>query len=607
MSAPGPTMKTFQKRFCTALPRSIPSSSPPSISRVRSGSSPSTRSLYTTPSSPLAFFDSPPPPQPQPSKPHAVSTSRLPVKAEGEGSAHNSHGQPPFSLALTSPQANPNSPPHTPPSHQSSSFFPYPPFVPIPFYNISLADSHTDSHPREKKQKVRYHLDVGAYGIPKKSKGPVSGRPIASGNPNSWRKIDPQHQKEDLTLAVQVGEDAYFIQENAMGVADGVGGWSRAKAPDASSSKITDPSPSALFARRLMHHCSAETLQAEASTFRRRDVSPSRSKSPHRHTGSTALNAAWPGKADIDELHEELEESLEDLEDGLDVLMILERAYESTIKAHVIPEPPCPSTKGTLSPGLPSIPEENPLTTSAESPRSTPQLSPSKMIPLMTGSSTALVAVLQHSSSTPPPATSPPRPFIFQNSTDTPPREETHDAVLKIAHLGDCMGMLVRDENVIWRSKEMWRAFNTPVQLGPASSARPRDAQILSLPVQADDILILASDGLSDNLWDHEVLDEVVRFKRSFLKSDSDGTGEGLLGRRTLAGMLSEALCSRARRVSERRGQGIEDGVFDMEDEVPFACRARESGKPFRGGKIDDISVLVAVISPATDVARSSL
>lgn len=432
---------------------------------------------------------------------------------------------------------------------------------------------------------------------------------MGGANSNSWRKIDAQPQKEDLSFAVQVGEDAYFIQENAMGVADGVGGWSRAKTPDASSSNhvSTDPSPSALFARRLMHHCSAEALQAEASSFRRRDVSPTRSKSPHRHPGSTV---AWPWKAEIDELHEELEDSLEDLEDGLDVLMILERAYENTLKAHVIPEPPCPPTKAALSPGLASIPEEVPFTTSADSPQSTshaPEPSFPKMIPLMTGSSTALVAVLQHSSSTPPPATSPPRPFIFQNPPDTTSRKETHDAVLKIAHLGDCMGMLVRDENIAWRSKEMWRAFNTPVQLGPASPARPRDAQILSLPVQSDDILILASDGLSDNLWDDEVLDEVVRFKRSFLKSDREGGGEGLLGRRTLAGMLSEALCSRARRVSERRGRGIEDGVFDMEDEVPFACRARESGKPFRGGKIDDISVLVAVISPATDMVRSSL
>jgi hypothetical protein len=343
-----------------------------------------------------------------------------------------------------------------------------------------------------------------------------------------------------------------------------------------------------------MHHCSAEAQQAEASSSRRRDVSPSRSASPHRHPGSTGLKPPWLWNAEIDELHEELEDSLEDLEDGLDVLMILERAYESTLKAHIVSEPPCPLMKAALSPPLTSIPEDAPLTTSATSPQSTPHVPeppPPKVVPLMTGSSTALVAVLQHSSNTPPTTTSPPRPFIFQNPPDIASREQMHDAVLKIAHLGDCMGMLVRDEKIAWRSEEMWRAFNTPVQLGPASSARPRDAQILSLPVQADDILILASDGLSDNLWDYEVLDEVVRFKRSFLRSDKDGSGEGLLGRRTLAGMLSEALCSRARRVSERRGWSLEDGVFDMEDEVPFACRAREVGKPFRGGKIDGVFI----------------
>ena len=55
------------------------------------------------------------------------------------------------------------------------------------------------------------------------------------------------------------------------------------------------------------------------------------------------------------------------------------------------------------------------------------------------------------------------------------------------------------------------------MQLGPASSTRPHDARIFTVPVQADDILILASDGLSDNLWDADILDEVVRFRRSFM------------------------------------------------------------------------------------------
>lgn len=142
---------------------------------------------------------------------------------------------------------------------------------------------------------------------------------------------------------------------------------------------------------------------------------------------------------------------------------------------------------------------------------------------------------------------------------------------------------------------------------------------MITLPVRADDILVLASDGLSDNLWDEEVLDEVVRFRRTFLSSPLASGSQ--LPRRTLAGMLSEALCSRARNVSQRRSNipPIAETVpmdSDIDDEIPFSRRAREERRVFSGGKPDgesyrpgpktssisratDISVLVAVISPA--------
>ena len=140
----------------------------------------------------------------------------------------------------------------------------------------------------------------------------------------------------------------------------------------------------------------------------------------------------------------------------------------------------------------------------------------------------------------------------------------------------------------------MWWSFNTPVQLGPMSPSKPTDAQVFEIPVVADDILILASDGLSDNLWDEEVLEEVVRVKDVLLKhSTSNGASLGqLLARRSLSGMLSEALCSRARRVAERGSSGSGrrgplEVVGEEVDEVPFARRAREEGKRFKGGKVD--------------------
>jgi hypothetical protein len=144
---------------------------------------------------------------------------------------------------------------------------------------------------------------------------------------------------------------------------------------------------------------------------------------------------------------------------------------------------------------------------------------------------------------------------------------------------------------------------------------------VITLPVRADDILVLASDGLSDNLWDEEVLDEVVRFRRTFLSAPLASGSQ--LPRRTLAGMLSEALCSRARNVSQRRSNltSIAETMSmnsDIDDEIPFSRRAREEARVFSGGKPDgefyrvrhgnssishttDISVLVAVISPAED------
>ena len=121
----------------------------------------------------------------------------------------------------------------------------------------------------------------------------------------------------------------------------------------------------------------------------------------------------------------------------------------------------------------------------------------------------------------------------------------------------------------------------------------PSAAQVITLPVRADDILVLASDGLSDNLWDEEVLDEVVRFRHTFLSSPLAAGSH--LPRRTLAGMLSEALCSRARNVSQRRSNmtSIAETTpmdLDIDEEIPFGRRAREEGRVFSGGKLDGAS-----------------
>ncbi|KDR72775.1 hypothetical protein GALMADRAFT_142508 [Galerina marginata CBS 339.88] len=552
------------------------------------------------------------------SRPVLSSPPRLPSEAPKQ----SQHSQ----LALSQP---------TPGLHPP--LFPTPPlspnFNPVPApASSALAPSNPDTPRAPKRQRLQYQLDVGAYGIPKHRRAFHSSAAYPS-----------------TALSVQVGEDAYFVRDNAMGIADGVGGWARC-----GPQSPHHPTPSALFSRRLMHFCAAEIEAMDDNPTAR---PPTTHFSFQHHLKPRSLSPppqSPPSIFSFSELEDSLHSSLEELSEGIDVLNILERAYDSTVKSHLAPSTPTPT-------------------------------------PLTTGSSTALLAVLDHPpSSTGPlpqspeaphknyaagsvytPDVLPPRSEPESDLKDTHPAAEPYDAVIRIAHLGDCMGMLVRGDKIAWRSDEMWWGYNHPLQLGPPpppsstpsppnhpnTNTLPVKPHTFTLPVRADDILILASDGLSDNLWDEDVLDEVLKFRQNAswglsaqsLPPEKDKDSEHppesahaqLLRRKAFAGMLSEALCSRAKRVSEIRPRSgsssprkrpaspqpsfsviaeedtekdmssssqpsvsfvtSEEGKDEIYDdfEVPFARRAKLAGKVFRGGKHDDISVIVAVISPS--------
>ncbi|KAF7331718.1 Protein phosphatase [Mycena kentingensis (nom. inval.)] len=627
--------------------------------RVRSNSA--SRTLYTNPSSLSAFFDASAPPPPPNAR---LSSHRLPVEAraevEGPNNAQNPHGTH-APLALASTHAPTSQHPH--PS-QLGLFFPYSPGKTAKQPN----SSHTSSSRSHRRKGPRYTLDIGAYGIPKRG----------------HRTRSLHIQATDAPLAVQVGEDAYFVHENAMGVADGVGGWARVK----NLAPASGPSASALFSRRLMHFCADEVDRAAhrplppqppivapwetpiprpyASPYDPGFTSPYASSSSFSPFDSTPLEE--PDLEEPEDLAAALEAELDELAEGIDVLNILERAYERTLKAHVVEvpaeSPPESAAKSFEQPPEPAASSN--LWSFLASPKAD---GATKTVPLRAGGSTALVAVLDYipaSSSLSVPVDGAAGPVDMTHSSD----KTELMPVLKIAHLGDCMGVLVRDNEIVWRSEEMWWRWNTPVQLSAATSSLPPPAssstsgwwsqlvgsapeasattitsdvtptsaaRVFTLPVRTGDILILASDGLGDNLWDEDVLEEVGRVTKALAVSTlATGVNVSIkeyvdgprLRRQTLAGLLSEALCSRARRVATRRAAGsqpcgamassapagtsvlheavlsggLRPNADDVDvDDTPFARRARETGREYRGGKNDDISVVVAVIAPASD------
>ena len=385
------------------------------------------------------------------------------------------------------------------------------------------------------------------------------GKSRSGKNPEKLRLRENGKLVPDRLRSVQVGEDAYFLRpvsaenwashlfnadwklrQDALGVADGVGGW--ATRPGANA---------ALYSRLLMHFCSVELSRYDALS--RDDLAANNGE----------LLEKWQ---------------------RVDPVEVMHRAWERCVRAA--------RKEGIL------------------------------------GSSTALLAVLRGDE-------------------------------LRIANLGDCVLLIIRDGDLLFRSTEQQHSFNFPVQLGmmgdtvekiterikaaalakkaaergqpldataesasssaaeemdsdeeslddPESEARQRqrdetfastinqvpthddiddaewdeprrDAGRWTVKVQPGDIIILGSDGLVDNLFDEDILEEVLKFapnhgaNATAPSSDGNDTesvagseaseAESTHGRRRASGSVlppdfspqgvSEALCSRAKAVSE--------------------------------------------------------
>ncbi len=195
---------------------------------------------------------------------------------------------------------------------------------------------------------------------------------------------------------------------------------------------------------------------------------------------SPALNG------DCEILHDKLEDSLEDLADGLDVLMILEKAFEKTLRAHVVPQSaadeasPLDRSRMARESSASKFNTADCTDSSAATCTSSERTSHGNATnqaplhgisncppsvdscplptPLMEGSSTALLAILEHPSASPLKPSKPHSLFHPQVRRPEEAHVQTADrgAVIRIAHLGDCMAVLIRGEEIVWRTEEMW-------------------------------------------------------------------------------------------------------------------------------------------------------
>ncbi|CEM15543.1 unnamed protein product [Vitrella brassicaformis CCMP3155] len=151
---------------------------------------------------------------------------------------------------------------------------------------------------------------------------------------------------------------------------------------------------------------------------------------------------------------------------------------------------------------------------------------------------------------------------------------------VRTANLGDSGFLLFRPSvhEVVLKSEFQCHDFNFPVQLGTGSSDLPEHADVTEAPTQPGDWVLLASDGVWDNLYDDDILRVLERAPNPVL-------------------------------AAEEIAKAAYNHSLDTKRRSPFTERERSHSMQNNttGGKPDDISVVAAKVKDPYQMRREDV
>lgn len=190
---------------------------------------------------------------------------------------------------------------------------------------------------------------------------------------------------------------------------------------------------------------------------------------------------------------------------------------------------------------------------------------------------------------------------------------DTPCPVLYVTNLGDSQVMVIRPGSgeLLFKTTEQWHWFDCPRQLGTNSPDTPTENAVLDkVPIQEGDVVLAMSDGVIDNLWSHEIVENVNSSLKKWEAGEGRNTtrGPGDVGDQGAMGYVASQLMLAAKTIaldpfaeSPFMEHAIEEGLPSEggEFQPPHGSSRDETRRPRRrltqaAGKLDDISVVAA-------------
>lgn len=156
------------------------------------------------------------------------------------------------------------------------------------------------------------------------------------------------------------------------------------------------------------------------------------------------------------------------------------------------------------------------------------------------------------------------------------------DGAVAGVSVGDSKMMVVHNGRAVFESTPRQHSFNRPLQLGKWSADTVFNGEFIDLRFTAGDCVVLATDGLWDNVYGEAVLEVVqAHMQKHHVPSEQ---WDSITADTVAAGIAFDLIQHGLR------------GAGDPEWCSPFTRCASEHGRTHAGGKVDDITVVVAFV-----------
>ncbi|KDQ60840.1 hypothetical protein JAAARDRAFT_190980 [Jaapia argillacea MUCL 33604] len=169
--------------------------------------------------------------------------------------------------------------------------------------------------------------------------------------------------------------------------------------------------------------------------------------------------------------------------------------------------------------------------------------------------------------------------------------------VLRSANLGDSGYSIIRSSAIVYRQPAQTHFFNCPKQLTKIpSDARvfrgacvdsPSDADVYETRLRDGDIIIAYTDGLSDNVFPSEMVSICSLVARQSQNRPIDELQQ------MLPGQLED---EQVQTMADRMVEYAKLCMNNKKRVSPFERSAAREGMYFRGGKPDDVTVVLALV-----------